>query len=868
MNSKAKLIFRKDYQKPKFLIPRADLKFILDDTKTVVSSKLKVIYNDNDFSKKNTFSLHGENLTLKKIKINGSPLNEKEYIIEENQLKIFNVPQNFSLEIENEINPKENLALEGLYKSGNIFCTQNEPLGFRRITYFIDRPDNMCLFKTKIIGDKIKYPVMLSNGNPVGKGEMENNLHWIEWEDPFPKPSYLFALVAGDLDLLQDNFITKSGRTIDLRIYSDKGNKEKCHHAMSSLKKAMKWDEERFSLEYDLDIYMIVAVDAFNMGAMENKGLNIFNSHYVLADDKSATDTNFIGIEGVIAHEYFHNWTGNRVTLRDWFQLTLKEGLTVFRDQEFTSDMQSRPVKRIEDVNALRTLQFAEDSGPNSHAIRPESYMEINNFYTLTVYEKGAEVIRMLHTILGEKGFQAGMKKYFKLFDGKAVTCDDFLYSMETANSTDLTEFKKWYVQNRTPEVELKYSYNQTEKTFEISYRQNLPKNENNPENLFIPLSIGLIDKSGKDIALDDKGNKTTVKYLEKKEGTLTFKNIPEKPLPSINRNFSAPIIIKTNETIDDLLFQFTYDSDDFSRWNAGQSVLKFYIKQMLDENELKVNGKLLDAYKNILMDNSIDNHFKALLLTLPSEHLLIQDYQPIDFDGIHEIKNLLKKEIAYNLKDELLQLLDSLKLDKKYTFEKIATGKRALRLQIFDYLSYLDEAPIKNLLINFYKNANNMTDEIGSLQILAYRRIDGYEEQINSFYEKWKDNQLVLNKWFSLFGSMDSEQALQKIKEMEKHEKFNIKNPNMLRALFGPFFGNLPYFHNIDGSGYKFLSDKILEIDPFNPSMSSALAKGFKLYQKLDEKRKSLMQAELNRILENKNLSKNTYEIIFNTVK
>ncbi|MGZ3634171.1 MAG: aminopeptidase N, partial [Parachlamydiaceae bacterium] len=586
-NEDPKPVLLKNYTPPNYLIKKVHLCFDLEDEKTLVTSKMDFIRNPESTS---NFSLvlNGEELKLHSIKLDGRLLSDAEYDVDEKILTIHNPPQAFTLQIENEINPKKNTALEGLYKSGGIFCTQNEPEGFRRITYFLDRSDVMAKYTTKIMADQKRYPILLSNGNEIGRGSLDNGRHWVEWQDPFAKPSYLFALVAGDLGLVSDTFTTMSGRKIDLRIYCDKGNEGKCAHAMQSLIKAMRWDEEVFGLEYDLDIYMIVAVDAFNMGAMENKGLNIFNTSCVLGDPSTATDANYARIETVIAHEYFHNWTGNRVTCRDWFQLTLKEGLTVFRDQEFSSDMQSRAVKRIEDVMTLRGRQFAEDAGPTAHPIKPKSYLEVNNFYTATVYNKGAEVIRMIQTLIGKEVFCRGITKYFELYDGQAVTTEDFIYAMEQVSGRNFTQFRRWYSQAGTPIVEIDSQYDANKKTLSLCVKQRCEPTADNSEKepFHFPLALGLLGKDGHDLPLQIAGKRLSQSLIEiaQPEETFVFENVEELPVLSINRNFAAPIKIEMDVSKSDLLFLMAHDSDPFNRWEAGQKLAKGVMLAMVND--------------------------------------------------------------------------------------------------------------------------------------------------------------------------------------------------------------------------------------------------------------------------------------------
>ena len=658
--SAPKTIYLKDYQVSDYLISDIHLTFELDDTRTLVRTKLQ-IHRHPQAKGPAPLVLNGEELELVGLVLDGKKLSSSDYKLEGDLLSIGDVPDKFELEVENYINPQANKALDGLYKSGTIFCTQNEPEGFRRITYYIDRPDVMAKFTTKIIADKKKYPVMLSNGNPIGEGELDNGRHWCEWQDPFPKPCYLYALVAGDLAMVRDSFTTRSGRKIDLRIYVDKGNENKCDHAMRSLIKSMKWDEEKFGLEYDLDIFMIVAVDAFNMGAMENKGLNIFNSAYVLADEASATDNNFLGIESVVGHEYFHNWTGNRVTCRDWFQLTLKEGLTVFRDQEFSADMNSRTVTRISDVSALRRAQFVEDAGPTSHPIKPDSYIEINNFYTATVYEKGAEVIRMIHSLLGPKGFRAGMDKYFELFDGGAVTTEDFVHAMSVANDNfDFDQFKRWYAQSGTPRLKARGKWDGSTNSYSLTLSQTCPATPGQKEKkpFHMPVRVGLVGPDGSDML-------STMVELKDSEQTFKFDSIAAKPVLSINRGFSAPVILDVDLSDDDLAFLMGHDSDEFNRYEAGQmlgeKVLLGLINDQMSGKELKMNEAYAKAFGLLLLDSKVDPAFKALAISLPDEGMLHQKQETIDIFATKSVRDWFKKELATRYQAEFKKLYNDL---------------------------------------------------------------------------------------------------------------------------------------------------------------------------------------------------------------
>ncbi|MBT6326530.1 MAG: aminopeptidase N, partial [Bdellovibrionales bacterium] len=733
-----------------------------------------------------------------------------------------------------------------------------------------DRPDIMAKFKTKIIADKIKYPVLLSNGNLVSSGDLPENKHWVEWEDPFKKPCYLFALVAGNLGILEDEFITKSGRKVDLKIYCDQGNESKCDHAMDSLKKSMKWDEDRFGLEYDLDIYMIVAVDSFNMGAMENKGLNIFNSAYVLANAKTATDSDFNGIESVIGHEYFHNWTGNRVTCRDWFQLTLKEGLTVFRDQEFSADLNSRSVCRIDDVNALRNSQFAEDEGPNAHSIKPSSYMEINNFYTATIYSKGAEVIRMLHTFLGEDGFRKGMDKYFELFDGQAVTTEDFIHSMEVVSDIDFSQFKNsWYQFAGTPELTIESEYQKDQKKYILKIRQNKNKIYH------LPLKLALLDKSGIELPLilsDPSQFNSEQSYLNisKDQEDFVFEQIEEMPTTSINRNFSAPIKIKKQQSLKELTFLMKYDQDDFNRYEASQTLSKYFILDQYSNgavDDLKLDSDYMDSFIYLLNDSTIENSFKAQCMQVPSENILYQDLDIIDVEKIYNIRKKFILMRTLSSFDQIQEIYNELNVPEDYSLYINAQGRRSLKNTCLALLCATEKEQAYDLCFKQYTNANNMTDEFSSFYHLVQTNNKYSLGVISSFYNKWKSDTLVIQKWLSAQSSGSEGDCINRIKELEQSDVYDKLVPNLVRALIGPFLRNAVNFHAKDGSGYKFIREKIIEIDSVNPQIAAGLSKGFNLYQKINTENKNMMKRELEVILATPNLSRNVTEIISNTL-
>lgn len=866
-----------DYRPPTYLISDVFLTFELDETQTIVTSILKMERNKKLQTDGGPLVLSGEELKLLEIRINGNNLEkETDYKVESDTLTIFNPGEDFYLEIVNEVNPSANKALEGLYKSGNIFCTQNEAEGFRRITYFLDRPDVMAKYKTKIIADKKEFPTLLSNGNLIESGELDGGKHFTVWEDPFVKPCYLFALVGGNLGLVEDDYTTLTGRKIDLKIYCDPGNEKKCFHAMESLKKSMRWDEETFGLEYDLDIYMIVAVDAFNMGAMENKGLNIFNTNFVLANPKMATDDNFMGIESVVAHEYFHNWTGNRITCRDWFQLTLKEGLTVFRDQEFSSDMNSRAVQRISDVNSLRLRQFVEDAGPTAHPIKPSSYIEINNFYTSTIYEKGAEVIRMIHTLLGKEGFRRGMDKYFELFDGQAVTTEDFIHSMEVANNADLEQFKRWYSQTGTPEIKIDFEFDEKNKELRMDVEQILHPSpgQNEKEAFHFPLKFGLLDKDGNDISLKLKNTNNDQKMLDK--GILEIKNLKEsfhfegileRPVPSLNRGFSAPIKLNVATSLEDYCFLLSHDMDEFNRFEAGQQLVTNLALDLISKNQssekLVLEDQYIEAFGKLLKDDKIDLLFKASAIMIPAEEILLQEQDTMDFNSTHFVRDFIIKTLASRYQNEFLELYECNHKEEEFSLEVSSVGRRALKNRALGFLVSLETEDIYNLCLKQLNSATNMTDEFSALAFLVSSDNNYKEDSLKSFYKKWKDETQVMQKWLRVQASSSSKDTLDQVLKLEKDAIFDMKVPNLVRALVGVFATNNIHFHDPSGKGYNYLADRIIELDLLNPQVAARLAGGFKHFKKLNLQNAEVMKEALSKIRLHPNISKNVFEII-----
>jgi aminopeptidase N len=855
-----KTIFLKDYRPSPFTVDSIDLTVDIFDEFTIVTSDLKIKKRPEALGQKINLELNGENMKLLHLKLNGVELSSNDYQLSSDKLLILNLlDDEFNLQTQVEIDPENNKALEGLYKSGPQYCTQCEPEGFRKITYFIDRPDVMAKYKTKMIANKVKYPFLLSNGNKINSGDLPQGRHWVEWEDPFRKPSYLFAMVAGDFDVARDIFVTRSGRRVDLEIYVDKGNLGKTPHALESLKMAMKWDEETFGLEYDLDIYMIVAVDSFNMGAMENKGLNIFNSTYTLADEKSATDHDFQNIQGVIGHEYFHNWTGNRITCRDWFQLTLKEGLTVYRDQEFSSDMLSRAVKRLEDVRMLKDLQFAEDAGPLAHPIRPSSFVEINNFYTRTVYEKGAEIIRMIATLIGKDAFRKGMDKYFELFDGQAVTTEDFVRSMEVASGKDLTQFKNWYSRAGTPTLVIKTEFDQGELKLSVEQKYSNTSWMTPAENvLHLPFKIGILE-----------GDKQTEHLLEitKMHQQFSFK-VKERPIISLNREFSAPVHIQYEYSFDELLHLMAFDQDPYCRYEATQRVYEMLFTADLDG--LKKDGilnqqldaKFTAAFKNLLHDETIDPAFKSYLLDLPTESYLAQKCVHPDFTAIHEVHKNLEKKMGLAFFDWFKKKHAELSGNKKFELTSKAYGERSLKNRVLEYLTASGEG--EALLDSHYQGATNMTEEIHALVQYVRLNADLSHSAVTKFYQKWKQDSLVMLKWFAaLAAHSPASSVLERLEKLERDALFKSDVPNYLRSLYINFArNNLVAFHAKDGSGYRFLAERIRKIDQFNPQVASRMASSFSMINNLDSDRQKEAKTALKSIMQS-NPSRDTYEVI-----
>ena len=856
--------YLKDYQTPAYRILETDLHFDIAEPQTVVKSRLTV----EPQRVGEPLVLDGS-AKLLSVKINGVAA---DYVLEGETLTIADVPsERFTVEVETEILPAENKSLMGLYASGGNLFTQCEPEGFRKITFYIDRPDVMSKFTTTIVADKKRYPVLLSNGNKIDGGEFSDGRHWVKWEDPFAKPSYLFALVAGDLAVTEDYFTTMSGRNVKIEFYTTEADKPKVGFAVESLKNAMKWDETRFGLEYDLDIFMVVAVGDFNMGAMENKGLNIFNTKFVFADSRTATDTDFEGIESVVGHEYFHNWTGNRVTCRDWFQLSLKEGLTVFRDQEFSGDRASRAVRRIENIRLLRQHQFPEDAGPTAHPVRPASYEEMNNFYTMTVYEKGAEVVRMYHTLLGEEGFQKGMKLYFQCHDGQAVTCDDFRAAMADANGINLDQFALWYSQAGTPVLEAEGRLKNN--IFELTIKQTVPPTPDmaDKQPMMIPVKIGLLNRNGEAVAFDYQGKRATeaVLLLTEAEQTFLLEGVTEAVVPSLLRGFSAPVHLNYPYSDDDLLLLLAHDSDAFTRWEAAQTLYRRAVAANLaalsDGVELPKHEKLLAAVEKVISDDLLDNAFKALLLGVPSEAELWDGAENIDPLRYHQAREALLDRLAAHFlpKWHELNRQAAKQENQSYEYSPETAGWRTLRNVCRAFVLRADPAHIETVAEKYGEMAQNMTHEWGILSAVNGNESDTRNRLLAQFADKFSDDALVMDKYFALVGSSRRSDTLQQVQTALQHPKFSLENPNKARSLIGSFSRNVPHFHAEDGSGYRFIADKVIEIDRFNPQVAARLVQAFNLCNKLEPHRKNLVKQELQRIRTQEGLSKDVGEIV-----
>lgn len=861
-----------DYRPPAYLIETTDLDVRIFDPHTDVRAVLSVVRNPAAGNAPRVLTLNGVQLELRGLQLDGKTLDANAYQLREEELILPDVPDQFTLTIDTRIYPRTNTSLEGLYLSKGMYCTQCEAEGFRKITYYLDRPDVMAKFRTRVEADRASCPVLLSNGNPVERGELEGGRHFVVWEDPFKKPCYLFALVAGNLAVVEDEFTTLSGRSVKLQIFVEPHDLDKCDHAMVSLKNAMKWDEQVYGREYDLDIYMIVAVSHFNMGAMENKGLNIFNTSCVLANAATTTDAGFQRVESVIAHEYFHNWSGNRVTCRDWFQLSLKEGFTVFRDQCFSADMGSATVNRIDDVTMLRTVQFAEDSGPMAHPVRPDQYIEINNFYTATIYEKGAEVVRMIHQIVGKEGFRKGTDLYFERHDGQAVTCDDFVKAMEDANGIDLTQFKRWYAQAGTPVLTVRSEYDAAARTYTLQVSQSTPPTPGQPQKLplHIPLALGLLDSQGRDIPLQLDGKPVSHGMVQITEASqqLVFTGVQEKPVPSLLRGFSAPVKLDYPYTREELAFLMSHDCDGFNRWDAGQ---KLAVQVLCDGiaaydagETISADPLLLDAFRRLLEDTSLDQAMVARLFELPSEQYLAEILpRPLNVDGIHHAREHLKRGLAMALRPLLQETWHRTRITGPYRYANEDVAQRSLHNVCLSYLMTLEDDDVTHLCLQQYHNATNMTEQLAALRALTHSNRAEKQAILADFYQRWQHEALVVDQWFTAQATAPQADTLQRVESLLQHEAFEITNPNKVRALVGSFCnGNPVNFHRNDGEGYRFLADRIIQLNSLNPQVAARMATLMTRWRNYDERRAGHMRAQLQRISQQP-LSPDVYEVV-----
>ena len=852
-------VYLTDYQVPDFLIPTVRLEFFLEEATTRVVSTI-VVNRNKDHAR--PLVLNGEKMSLLNLSLNGSSV---EYNLTENSLEL-DIPQDsVELVIETELRPAENTQLSGLYQSSGNFCTQCEAEGFRRITYFLDRPDVLSVYDVIVHADKSAYPVLLSNGNQHTAGDHDDARHWVHWHDPHPKPSYLFALVAGDLKHISDHFVTASGNSVELNIYTQAHNIQKCDYAMASLKNAMSWDEQFYGREYDLDIYNIVAVDDFNMGAMENKGLNIFNSKFVLADQQTATDTDYHGIERVIGHEYFHNWSGNRVTCRDWFQLSLKEGFTVFRDQQFSATMGSPAVNRIQDVEILRAYQFKEDAGPMAHSVRPDSYQEINNFYTATIYNKGAEVIRMLHSLLGELKFRKGTDLYFDRFDGQAVTTEDFVQCMEQANDVDLGQFRLWYTQSGTPSVSIETEFKNT--SLSIKVEQILSDTPNQPANskkpFYIPVSIALFDQFGEKIKQD-------VLVLEKQKQVFTIDGLEQNPLVSVMRDFSAPIKLTMQRSSKELSQLVARDDNGFARWEAMQELYLRVLLPAIDKGNIDTDAyqDVINAIDALIKSSPTDKAVFAKMLQLPDTAYIAELCDPIKPLAIAEQHERLLQRMARDLESQFHAIYANNNHGTGFEQTGEAVAERALKNTALRYLVATEQAAYHALASHQYHVASNMTDRLAAFSALLNSDYFDRGPLLDGFYQTWKNETLVLDKWFALQAMVKSDDAIEKVSALVSHPAFSITNPNKARALIGAFTNNLSGFHHTSGSGYRFVADKVIELNSINPQMAARIVGVFNNWRSMVEPHSQLMREQLERIAGAEGLEVDIKEIVVKTLK
>jgi aminopeptidase N len=878
-DAKPGTVYLKDYRRPAYLINRTELHFELREEYVVVSSRLHLL-RDTGVAQDTSLELHGQDLELLSLAIDSEELAPDQYQVSAGSLLIHSVPEQCVLACKTRIRPQDNTSLEGLYKSHTMFCTQCEAEGFRKITYYLDRPDVMSVFTVIIEAEHSRYPVLLSNGNLIDNEQLEGGRQRVTWHDPFPKPAYLFALVAGDLAHIEDNFTTSGGRDVCLRIYVEEKDIGKCDHAMLSLKKSMRWDEEAYGREYDLDIFNIVAVDDFNMGAMENKSLNIFNTSCVLCSPQTTTDVGFQRVEAIVAHEYFHNWSGNRVTCRDWFQLSLKEGFTVFRDAQFSADMGSRTVKRVEDATLMRTAQFAEDAGPMAHPIRPDSFMEINNFYTMTVYEKGAEVVRMIHTLLGAEAFRKGSDLYFERHDGQAVTCDDFVLAMEDASGVDLGQFRNWYSYAGTPLLLVRDEYDADTEQYRLHIEQSCPATpgQDSKPPFVIPLAMGLLGEAGNlplrlansEPDTETPDNTHTVLTLDQPSQTFVFEGVGERPVPSLLRGFSAPVRLDYDYSKRDLYTLMSHDGDGFVRWDSAQALATRVIhevqQQLQDGDPVSVDPLLVDACGNLLTDESLDGAMVADMLMLPGENYLAElasQAGGADVDTIHQARGAVQVAIGQALADVFLATYQRLASDRPYAPDAEQIAARSLRNTCLEFLASADAGGI-DLASEQFSAAGNMTERLAALKVIA---VHGYaavrDKTLDTFYLDWRHEALVVNQWFQVQAIIPDAGALTRVQKLMSHADFDLRNPNKVRALVGVFANQNPInFHRIDGEGYRFLVDIIARLNSINPQIASGLVRPLTRWRNYTG-RADLMRAQLERLAGLPDLSPDVFEVV-----
>ena len=875
-----RIVRREDYRPPDFWIDTIELSIDLHDDGARVESTLAIRrrVNEEGSNKFVPLVLDAEELKLVEVRLNGENLPPERYKVTDRSLTIQDVPASFSVSTVCTIKPQENTALQGLYVSNGMFFTQCEPEEFRRITYFIDRPDVMASYRTTIEADKTRFPLLLSNGNLEKQEDLPKGRHRATWNDPYKKPSYLFAMVAGDFSCKEDSFVTCSGRQVALKLFTEPADAGKVDYAMTSLKEAMSWDERTYGREYDLDTFMIVAVRRFNPGAMENKGLNIFNSSFLIASPKTQTDFSFEQVESCVGHEYFHNWSGDRVTCRDWFQLSLKEGFTVFREYQFCEDMNSGAVKRINEVSFLKAVQFPEDAGPLAHPVRPDSYVEIDNFYSTTVYQKGAEVVRMLRTLFGPEGFRKGTDLYFERNDGCAVTCDDLVQAIADANGASLEQFMRWYDQAGTPRVAVERAYDAAAQTYTLTFKQSCPATpgQSDKKPFIIPMTMGLLGADGSDLPLrvagifDGTATEAVLSITEPTE-TFVFEDVAEEPVPSLLRGFSAPVIVELEYTDEELAFQAAHDGDTYNRWASGQLLAQRRLLELVaaaqSGSDLKLDTHWVGTLSAVLEDSEIEHALQSVLLGIPTEGLLAQQMKPADTDAIHTARDFARSSIAASLRERLQQTYDALAETKPYEPSAEQVGKRSLRNACLGLLSTLEGDDIGAMLRKQFVSAKNMTDQLAALRSLVNSGRSA-DSALESFYDQFRERPLVIDQWFSVQAANPTGDAVARVRKLIQHPDFDYGLPNRVHSVVSAFCGaNQVQFHRADGGGYDFLADQVITVDAKNPALASKLAGLFSRWQMVGEARQALARAAMQRVLDAPTLSSHVRELLTTTL-